>query len=98
MATFTEIINADQPVLVDFSAEWCQPCKMMHGNLHELKDDLGDAIKIIKIDVDKNPKVAAAYQIRGVPTLMLFKNGDVLWRQSGVMSAKQLAKVIQQHG
>ncbi|MEO5893336.1 MAG: thioredoxin [Ferruginibacter sp.] len=89
-----EVINSETPVLVDFSAEWCGPCKMMPPILKELKDSLKDAITIIKIDVDKNPQVEQAYQIQGVPTLMIFQKGLVKWRQSGVIRAKQLEEII----
>lgn len=94
--SFQELINGETPVLVDFSAEWCGPCKMMVPILKDLKDDLKEAVKVIKIDVDKSPQAASAYQIQGVPTLILFQNGQVLWRKSGVTSAKELASIISQ--
>jgi thioredoxin 1 len=94
---FSEIINSGTPTLVDFFAEWCGPCKMMKPILSELKTKLGDGITILKIDVDKSPKAAAAYQIQSMPTLLLFKNGDIKWRQSGVVQTNELIKIVEQH-
>ena len=95
--SFSDVINSDRPVLVDFFAEWCGPCKMMPPILHEVKNNLGDAVTIIKVDVDKNNQLAYQDQIQGVPTLAIFKKGEVKWRQSGVVPAKQLQTIIQQY-
>lgn len=94
--TFRDIINGEKPVLVDFHAEWCGPCKMMKPILEELRKLMGDSIRILKIDVDKNQPIASSLNISGVPTLMLFKKGQTLWRQSGVVAAKQLQSIINQ--
>ena len=96
MDKFANIINSPTPVLVDFFATWCGPCQMMSPILKEVKDQLGDSIKIIKIDIDKNQALMSQpqFQVKGVPTLMLFKNGKMLWRQSGVVPKEDLIKVI----
>ncbi|MCP4053089.1 MULTISPECIES: thioredoxin [Mesoflavibacter] len=94
MSKFSDIINQDKPVLIDFFAEWCGPCKMMSPILKEVKDNLKDRISIIKIDVDKNQALAAKYQVRGVPTLMIFKNGKQVWRQSGVLQKDEIINII----
>jgi thioredoxin 1 len=95
--SFSDLIQSEKPVLVDFFAEWCGPCKMMAPILSDVKSKLGENVKIIKIDVDKNPQIAGAYQVQGVPTLMIFKQGKMLWRQSGVVAANQLVQLVQSH-
>ena len=94
--TFKDVINGGTPVLVDFFAEWCGPCKQMKPILEELHQLMGNKVRIIKIDVDKNPAVSQSFQVSGVPTLVLFKGGQTLWRQSGVVPARQLQQIIQQ--
>lgn len=96
--TFADIINSETPVLVDFFAEWCGPCKMMTPILQDFAADMGERVRVIKVDVDKNPAVAQAYRIQGVPTLMLFQKGETKWRQSGVVQKRQLEQVINQFG
>lgn len=91
---FSTLINSDQLVLIDFFAEWCGPCKMLAPILKQVKDEMGDSLKIVKIDVDKNQSLANTYQVRGVPTIMLFKKGKQLWRQSGVLQKHELVEVV----
>lgn len=94
--SFNDIIKGEKPVLVDFHAEWCGPCKMMKPVLEELRNKMGDNIRILKVDVDKNQALAGSLNISGVPTLVLYKRGNVLWRQSGVVQANQLENIIRQ--
>lgn len=97
MDNFNDIIKSDALTLVDFFATWCGPCKMMHPVLEQLKEELGDSIRIIKLDVDKNEELAMQHRIQSVPTLMLFRNGEVIWRQSGAMRLDDLKKLIAQY-
>ncbi|MFN4234325.1 MAG: thioredoxin [Bacteroidia bacterium] len=97
METFNDLIKSSTPVLVDFYAEWCGPCKMMKPILQELAAKIGEKARIIKVDVDKNPAAAAAFHISGVPTLILFQNGEIKWRQSGVVPANYLENIIKQY-
>jgi thioredoxin 1 len=95
--TFSELISGDKPVLVDFFAEWCGPCKMMKPILHELKEMIGDKAIILKIDVDKSSSVASNYHVQAVPTLIVFKKGKIVWRQSGVVRADPLQRILLQY-
>ncbi len=97
MSSFKELLSKNKVVLVDFFAEWCGPCKAMAPVLKEAKESLGDELAIIKIDVDKNEKLAANYNVRGVPTLILFVNGEQKWRQSGVVSKQDIINLVKQH-
>jgi len=94
-SSFNKIISSETPVLVDFFADWCGPCKMLAPILKDVKEELGDAVKIVKIDVDKNQSIAAKYSVRGVPTMLLFKDGKQVWRQSGVLQKKDIVQIIQ---
>lgn len=97
MSKFLELINEDRLVLIDFYADWCGPCKMMNPILKEVKDSVGNSVSILKINVDKNQYLANQYKIKGVPTLLLFKKGKLLWRQSGVVQKHQLIELLKQH-
>ena len=93
-SSFDKIIDSDTPVLIDFFADWCGPCKTLAPILKQVKEEMGDAVKIVKIDVDKNQTLASKYQVRGVPTMLLFKNGKQLWRQSGVLQKNDIVNII----
>ena len=95
MENFNEIINSEQLTLVDFFATWCGPCKTMHPVLKQLKEQMGDRLRILKIDVDKNEALSATYRVQAVPTLMLFRQGQLLWRQSGALSLSQLKEIVE---
>lgn len=94
MSSFSELINQDKPVLIDFFADWCGPCKVLAPILKEVKDELGDSVSIIKIDVDKNRALASQYHVQGVPTMILFKHGKQVWRQSGALPKHEILKVL----
>ena len=93
-SSFSDIINSEKPVLLDFHADWCGPCKILSPILKQVKNELGNSIKIVKIDVDKNQTLAEKYQVRGVPTMILFKKGRLLWRQSGVLQKHEIISTI----
>lgn len=95
--SFNKIIQSETPVLIDFYADWCAPCKVLTPILKDLKSELGDRLKVVKIDVDNNNSIAGRFQIRGVPTMMLFKEGEVLWRQSGVLPKDAILDAIQKY-
>ena len=96
-SSFKKIVSVDIPVLVDFYADWCAPCKALEPILKEVKNELGEEIKVVKVDVDKNPSLASKFQVRGVPTMILFVDGEVVWRQSGVMSKDAILQVVNSH-
>ena len=94
---FNKLINGDKPVLIDFHAEWCAPCKAQSPIIKQVAQEVGGKVRIIKIDIDKNQAIAQRYNVRGVPTLALFENGEIIWRQSGVQTKNQLIAIIQQY-
>jgi len=97
MGSFKDLLKSDQPVLVDFYADWCGPCKTMAPQLVKLAEKVKGKAKVLKVDVDRNPRAAQQYDVRSIPTLILFKNGKILWRKSGVVDAATLEKIIAQH-
>jgi thioredoxin 1 len=97
MASFSELINSDKPVLIDFYADWCGPCKTLSPIVQEVARELGEKVRVLKIDVDKNSAISNKYQIRGVPTLMIFKNGNLLWRQAGVLPKEAIISELNKH-
>ena len=97
MSNFSDLINGPKPVLIDFFADWCGPCKMLAPILKEVKSEVGEQLKIVKVDVDKNQQAAAAFQVRGVPTMILFKEGKPVWRQSGVMDKGAILNAIRSY-
>lgn len=97
-ANFSSLVKSDTPTLVDFYADWCGPCKMMKPILEELKSQIGNKARIIKIDVDKNQAIANLFQVKGVPTLALFRNGELKWKQAGVVQVEYLKRIIDQYG
>ncbi|MBT8181880.1 MAG: thioredoxin [Eudoraea sp.] len=94
---FRKLTSGDIPVLVDFYADWCGPCKTLAPILKQVKEELGDTIKIVKIDVDKNQSIASKYQVRGVPTMLLFKDSKQLWRQSGVLPKNEIINIVESY-
>ncbi|NAS11928.1 thioredoxin [Poritiphilus flavus] len=96
-ASFNSIIRSENPVLVDFYADWCGPCKVLAPILSDVKKELGEKVRIVKIDVDKNQRLASKFQVRGVPTLVLFKEGEQVWRQSGVLQKNELIQLVNKH-
>lgn len=97
MATFAELIQGEQPVLVDFWADWCGPCHMLKPVLEQLADEMGERIRIVKVDVDRNPMAAQAFQVQSIPTLILFHKGEIAWRGAGYMPAPQLKAILNKH-
>lgn len=97
MLSFGELIQSDKPVLVDFFATWCGPCKAMTPILHDVKAAMGDEIKVVKIDIDKNKQLTSQFNVQGVPTLILFQNGEIKWRQAGVVQARQLQAILRDY-